>query len=902
MDHTVLLVLLLAFCTTAIALDSEGTNFVWAFVRNANAANISNQVLTATVISQNALNCKFTLTYRPDYHKSTPPENITQTILPMTAIEVEIPNWYGWNYAGANVQDDVYLTLMGYSTCPVTVLANNIDSLTGQGDTFMVLPTNWGSKSFTFSLPPAVISTDQQYEQIFVLPTTEGVTRVNVVEIGNAQSIYSFNVTYGNAPAVYIGARTPDKRPRTYHVTSDKDVLIVAGVTCAGADVNSCDHVAYMPHPPPASDCYPYDYYDDDHMAYLPTTSQFFADIPGTCLVGQNITSTLNDGVSKTITIKPQMESPLWTITTTNAAQLGVSFHNGGSNIHIARYYDGTKFNTRGAFVATSPSVTQYHNAKTTFYTRNANDTLELYCNVLACASITIDGTKIQIADTKVVQKVDGISYYMFSITIANPGFHMIDLNEKGEYSFFIYGKNKQYSYGYEGGCNKPTFVLAPPTTTIPWPTTTPGPSTASVSTQSPPTTQPPQTTATPPATQPSTASPQTPVTSKQTSTIASQTTSTGPVVTITQPQLTTASKPPVTNTPSQTSASTITTAQTQPSQTSASTIATVPTKPPQTSASTVTTAPTQSLPTSSSTSAPTVTTAQTPPPQTSASTNTPTSIPITSSSSMQSTATTATKPVVTTNSVTPAPSSAPTTAPTTVPIVTTQTVPVTTSTVAPVQTTVTTPVVVTSTQTIVTVPTTVTTVPTTVTTAVPVVTTATTAVPVVTTATTQIPVVTTQTTQTTPNPSPQTSSPIAPTTSTASPSPVGSTVTTPTVAPVTTTVTVPQPPVTTTTVAPPPVTTTTAKPPQTTVTTKPTQPVTTPTNPPVTTPKNAPVTTPSTAPVTTPTVQTTQTVPVTTPPVTVPVTTVAPSTTTQSSSMVSIALPVVLTFLFALF
>lgn len=56
--------------------------------------------------------------------------------------------------------------------------------------------------------------------------TLKGTTRVTFVEIGNAQSVFYFNATYGNSPAVYVGARTTDSRPRTYHVVSDKPVLV----------------------------------------------------------------------------------------------------------------------------------------------------------------------------------------------------------------------------------------------------------------------------------------------------------------------------------------------------------------------------------------------------------------------------------------------------------------------------------------------------------------------------------------------------------------------------------------------------------------------------------------------------------------------------------------------------
>ncbi|CAO4385092.1 unnamed protein product [Caenorhabditis nigoni] len=870
-----LVILLAAFCTTASAVDSEGTNFVFAFVRNANDTSIANQVLTASVLNQNAQDCQFTLTYRPDYHKYTPPQNMSVTVPKMGAIEVQIPSWYGWNYASTSVQDDVFLTLMGFSTCPVTLLANNYDISTGQGDTFMVLPTTWGSKSFTFSLPPAVISGTSQYEQIFVLPTTEGTTRVNVVEIGNAQSFYSFNATYGNAPAVYIGTRTADKRPRTYHVTSDKDVLIVAGVTCAGADISTCDHAAYMPHPPPASDCYAYDYYDDDHVSYLPTTTQFFTDIPGTCLVGQNITSILNDGLADTITIKPQMESPLWTIETTKADQTGVAFHNGGSNIHIARYYDGTKYNARGAFIATSPSMTQFHADSTSFYTRNANDSLEIYCTVIACSKITIDTKNIVIADTKVVQKVDGVSYYIFVITIANAGFHQIylDPNTKGTYSFFVFGKNMQYSYGYVGGVNKPTFVLAP--------ATSPGPTTTGPTTLTPPstvTTQAPTSTATPPVTAPPSSSP---VTSKQTSTPQTSSTlvPTPAQTTASIPSLpTTVTKPPTLSTATP---SLITSTVSQPAMTSS--------KPAMTTTTTQHVS-TSILPLGSTATA-------TLPAQT---TMTTTSVATTTQPAAKSTVT---QPVMTTK--------------TTIPVVTITQPPLVSSTVTqPAMTTKTTVVtqsVVTSTVTQ------------------PVMTTMTTKVtqPVVTTTVTQ-PVMSTMTTKpvitTTPPVVTTTSVTPAATSSTAAPTnpPVTTTppaaTSTPTVAtvappaststqPVVTTVTVPV--VTTQTVPNTPPASSSAAPPTSTVatTTKNVPVVTTPTTVATTTTKAA-ATTPTTV-VTTPTVPvTTPTVPVTTTTqptpkvVTTPttVTTQAPSTSTQSSSVVSTALPMVLTIFVALF
>ncbi|UMM41111.1 hypothetical protein L5515_017520 [Caenorhabditis briggsae] len=875
-SQRLVVILLAAFCTTASAVDSEGTNFVFGFVRNANDTSIANQVLTVSVLNQNAQDCQFTLTYRPDYHKYTPPQNMSVTVPKMGAIEVQIPSWYGWNYAITSVQDDVFLTLMGFSTCPVTLLANNYDISTGQGDTFMVLPTTWGSKSFTFSLPPAVLSGTYQYEQILVLPTTEGTTRVNVVEIGNGQSFYSFNVTYGNAPAVYIGTRTPDKRPRTYHVTSDKDVLIVAGVTCAGADITTCDHAAYMPHPPAASDCYAYDYYDDDHVSYLPTTTQFFTDIPGTCLVGQNITSILNDGVAKTITIKPQMESPLWTIQTTKPDQTGVAFHNGGSNIHIARYYDGTKYNSRGAFIATSPSMTQFHADSTSFYTRNANDSLEIYCTVLTCAKITIDTKRISIADTKVVQSVDGTSYYIFVITIANAGFHQIylDPNTKGTYSFFVFGKNNQYSYGYVGGVNKPTFVLAP--------ATSPGPTTTGPTTLTPPstvTTQAPTSTATPPVTAPPSSSP---VTSKQTSTpIPSQTSST----LVSTPAQTTASIPslPTTVTKSPTlstnTPSLMTSTVSQPAITSS--------KPAMTTMTTQHVS-TSTLPLGSTATA-------TLPAQTTM-TNTPVA-----STTQPAAKSTVTQPVMTTK--------------TTIPVVTTTQPPLVSSTVTqPAMTTKTTVVtepVVTSTVTQ------------------PVMTTMTTMVtqPIVTTTVTQ-PVMSTMTTKpvitTTPPVVTTTSVTPAATSSTAAPTnpPVTTTqpaaTSTPTVAtvappaststqPVVTTVTVPV--VTTQTVPNTPPPSSSAAPPTSTVatTTKNVPVVTTPTTAATTTTKAA-ATTPTTV-VTTPTVPvTTPTTPTTTKPtpkvVTTPttVTTQAPSTSTQSSSIVSTALPMVLTIFVALF
>lgn len=128
-----------------------------------------------------------------------------------------------------------------------------------------------------------------------------------------------------------------------------------------------------------------------------------------------------------------------------------------GSNIHIARYYDGTKYNLAGGFIATSPSITQFHNDYSSFYTRNVNDTLEVYCTILSCASLTLDGVSIVgSAQQKDTIKVDDASYYIFTVPVAQPGFHRLDLDpsKNGVYGFFVTGKNGQYSYGYEGGAN----------------------------------------------------------------------------------------------------------------------------------------------------------------------------------------------------------------------------------------------------------------------------------------------------------------------------------------------------------------------------------------------------------------------------------------------------------------
>ncbi|CAI2357036.1 unnamed protein product [Caenorhabditis sp. 36 PRJEB53466] len=867
------LVALLAFCAAASAVDTEGTNFVFAFVRNANN-NITNQVLSATVLNRNSEDCKFTLTYRPDYHKTTPAENITQTVPSLSAINVDIPSWYGWDYAGNNVQDDVFLTLTGYSTCLVTVLANNYDNVTQQGDTYLVLPATWGSQSFTFSLPPAVISLDQQYEQVFVLPTSDGTTQVIFSEIGNTQSVFYFNATYGDSPAVYVGASTPDSRPRTYHVITDKPVLIVAGVTCAGVDANTCDHVAYMPHPPAASDCYAYDYYDDDHISYLPTTSQFFTDIPGTCLVRQNITATLNDGTYSVMSVKSQMESPLWTIQTTNTNQKGVAFHNGGTNAHIARYYDGSKYNVRGAFISTVPSIPQFHNDYTSFYTRNANDSVEIYCTVLTCAALTLDGSGVyNLANEMTTQKVDGISYYIFVITVAQPGFHQLDLDpgKNGNYAFFVFGKNGQYSYGYEGGVNKPTFVLAP--------ATTPGSTTNSTAPTATPITVTVPTVTVPTVTVPTVTVPT--VTVPTVTVPPVTTTTTAPGTAGTTPTAAPATATPSTVTPG-------TSKQTNPATSQSAATTTVP----ATASPSITTPVTSKAPASTSTLPPTSTVVITP-----------------STTTTGMTATTAVNtPSVAPITLTSLPT-APTTPKTTATVVPTSSVSPVFSTQTPVVTTATTQTpVATSTPTVATVPATQTTVTTTatstvvttVTTPTPAVISSTTTAPrtTVTTTTTQPPVVTTQTTQTPIVTTPTTSTPTLRTSVPTTPTPLVTTVvsTTPSTAgPVTsaTTVTPAQPGSSPTTQAP-----------ITSPSTVPvvTQPATSPTTPAVTNPTAPAVTTLSTAAPTTPT--TVRTTPTTTRPTTTTTTTTtqAPSTTTQSSSVISLALPAVLTILFAFF
>uniref|UniRef100_A0A183F954 Plastocyanin-like domain-containing protein n=1 Tax=Heligmosomoides polygyrus TaxID=6339 RepID=A0A183F954_HELPZ len=98
-----------------------------------------NMKLKCLVLNGNDQDCQFILTYRDDYdERINPLKNATSTVPSMGMVEV-MPSWYGWQYEspGIQVESGPHQLLLATSSCPVTVIANNFDNSTRQGDSFL---------------------------------------------------------------------------------------------------------------------------------------------------------------------------------------------------------------------------------------------------------------------------------------------------------------------------------------------------------------------------------------------------------------------------------------------------------------------------------------------------------------------------------------------------------------------------------------------------------------------------------------------------------------------------------------------------------------------------------------------------------------------------------------------
>ncbi|KAK6051352.1 hypothetical protein COOONC_11142 [Cooperia oncophora] len=174
--------------------------------------------------------------------------------LKVIIIQIPVPSWYGWQYEspGIQVQSGPNQLLTATSSCAVTVIANNFDSSTHQGDSFLVLPVSWAKAGsvFSFTLPPA--ANEQQnpgYQHITIIPTVRDVNGTLTVMGSNP---LPFSAFVGDQPTTYFAKKTPQNDPHTYHIEADGPILLLAGVTCAG-NYLACDHAAFMPHPLPTA-------------------------------------------------------------------------------------------------------------------------------------------------------------------------------------------------------------------------------------------------------------------------------------------------------------------------------------------------------------------------------------------------------------------------------------------------------------------------------------------------------------------------------------------------------------------------------------------------------------------------------------------------------------------------
>lgn len=92
-----------------------------------------------------------------------------------------------------------------------------------------------------------------------------------------------------------------------------------------------------------------------------------------------------------------------------------------GSATHITRVYDSSSAGGKGAFVTSVASLTSFILAPSYFYTRNANDSIEVICTSLVCSAIYIDDNdKLDITSSDVIS-VDGVSYFSMSYVVPNP-------------------------------------------------------------------------------------------------------------------------------------------------------------------------------------------------------------------------------------------------------------------------------------------------------------------------------------------------------------------------------------------------------------------------------------------------------------------------------------------------
>ncbi|ETN82610.1 hypothetical protein NECAME_01895 [Necator americanus] len=458
------------FVACAAIPDSAGTSFIFGYVRDANW-NITNQVLSVTVLNGNSVDCNFTIKYRDSYdEEKSPLQTRTFNVPTANMIEVLVPSWYGWQYDSGGMQVDTgpKQLISALSTCPVTLIANNYDNTTFQGDSYLVLPSTWARSGYVyaFTLPPASNDvTNPGNQHISIIPTQKDVN-------GTLTIFGSDPLTFTAKPdgaTTYFVTKTPRQQPYTYHIQADGPILVLAGVTCAGS-YRACDHAAFMPQPLPSSAihfnlvlpaCYQNPTLNENHPACITITNGFYVDVSAWCSTIQKLKVTGSRGtISKEFLLSPTKQTSLLSFDASFGG--GVNMHSETSAVHVTRYHDFSATGKQGAFIDAVPSISQFITGNSTFYTRNDNDLIEVICVVAVCTSSTIDGVPMFSLDKNytTIGMIGGVNYYALSIIVPDKGFHIIHSGANGTYSYYVVGQNQSGMYGYIGGVNRPNEVI----------------------------------------------------------------------------------------------------------------------------------------------------------------------------------------------------------------------------------------------------------------------------------------------------------------------------------------------------------------------------------------------------------------------------------------------------------
>ncbi|CAI4224965.1 unnamed protein product, partial [Auanema sp. JU1783] len=470
MNSKLSLVWLVILGSAVASSDSEGTDFVFSFVRNADPnPNVPNQVLSITVLNGGSTNsCNLTVTYRETFEGPVSYKSVM--VAPLSAVDIPIPSFYGFAYAtvgGVQNQFLAHETLYAQSSCPVTVLANNYDNQTLQGETFTVFPKTFGGYAFSFSLPPVMMM--EQYQQVTFLPT-QGSANVNL-RIPEIQASHQFAINDINGTS-YIALKSSTKSQSiTYHITSDAPIQIVAGVTCSGAIINSCDHICYMPQYIASAECYYDNVMRDDHVTEL-LDNQLYADISGSCQSAQTVI--LNNGnAAQENSVSGQQPSEPLVFDGSTAGAFYVEATTAA--VHVSKYFDGS-VRAIGSYITTVPSISQMISSSSYFYTRDPNSVMTISCSRMACSTIYMDGTLVFGTNFTYHGKLNigSESYYVLAQTVVDPGFHTLSFREEAankQYAYYIRSADNRYAY--TGQINVPNVNITIPPTTTPGPTTT---------------------------------------------------------------------------------------------------------------------------------------------------------------------------------------------------------------------------------------------------------------------------------------------------------------------------------------------------------------------------------------------------------------------------------------------